>query len=162
LRTAYIFTSRYCQLVVLVLLLTSNRHHVTCCRDTVRTIYSLLRHHTTTNARYKVPHAVSPDGLRARVYACASKLLIEGGDLAALLLPVVQILVFFATARLTQFMSMLFTQVFKIPTLEIHSRRAQVWSDPPFCGRVQLIASLCVCCRFDVGCTLGQANGHIR
>jgi hypothetical protein len=52
-----------------VLLLTSNRHrahHVTC-RDTVRTIYSLLRHHTTTNARYKVPHAaVSPDVLRAR------------------------------------------------------------------------------------------------
>jgi superfamily II DNA/RNA helicase len=33
--------------------------------------------------------------------------------------------VFFATARLTQFMSMLFTQVFHIPTLEIHSRRAQ-------------------------------------
>lgn len=56
--------------------------------DTVRTIYSLLLHHTTTNARYKI-------------------------------------LVFFATARLTQFMSMLFTQVFHIPTLEIHSRRAQ-------------------------------------
>jgi len=37
-----------------------------------------------------------------------------------------QVIVFFATARLTQFMSMLFTQVFHLPTMEIHSRRAQV------------------------------------
>jgi ATP-dependent RNA helicase MSS116 len=56
--------------------------------DTVRTIYSILLHHTTSRERFKV-------------------------------------IVFFATARLTQFMSMLFTQVFHLPTMEIHSRRAQ-------------------------------------